>query len=345
MLQRIINNVFLRNLVVLVIFRSPDVLQRIAQKGRVDAVDIREHLWGWVAFFIYFIFHNRVLYEKLLLRKKYFLYVAVLLPTLFIWREGTSYLMWLATKTPAETTYAIPELKNGNVAFWAFIYWADIVYIYISFGVYLSFKYFTERTRLLQADNIRKELELKQLNAQLNPHFLFNALNNIYSHQLRSADSGELILKLGELMRYILDSSKKQTVPIAEELAFIENYIAFEKERLGDRCEVRYDAFVANSGFRVVPLILFNFIENAFKHGTTSISRTSVIINIEVLEEELKLSVENNAAVKEPATVTSGVGLENTGRRLALLYEGMHDLAIAHNDGIYKVSLTLKDAL
>src|ERR1043165_5916123 len=97
-LQRIVNNFFLRNLAILLIFRSPDVLQNIAEKGRVDAASIIDHLWGWVAFFIFFIFHNRVLYEKLLRRKKYILYIAFLFPSLILWREGTSYLMWLATK-------------------------------------------------------------------------------------------------------------------------------------------------------------------------------------------------------------------------------------------------------
>lgn len=339
MIQKIVNNVFLRNVAALLIFRSPDILQHIAARGKADLHEIWAIMWGWIAFFIYFIFHNRVLYEQFLRNKKYVPYALILLPTIFVWREGTSYLFWLSEPHPPGTHYQVRELKEHNAVYWAFIYWADIVYIYIALCVYLAFKHFTERARLLQTENIQKDMELKQLNAQLNPHFLFNALNNIYRYQLLNTDSKELILKLSELMRYILGSSKKRTVSLDEEIEFIENYIAFERERLGSRCTISYHSKVKESRLQVVPLILFNFIENAFKHGTNSMQTTTLFIDISADEKGVKMMVENDARPGRAAG--QGVGMENTRKRLDLLYQNAYQLDIREANEKYRVSLKL----
>lgn len=225
-----------------------------------------------------------------------------------------------------------------------FIYWADIIYIYISLGVYLAFKYFKERTLILQAENMQKELELKQLNEQLNPHFLFNALNNIYSHLLHESDNGkELILKLSELMRYVLDSSKKLTVSLADEIRFIENYIAFEKERLGGRCNVDCRIEVTSTRFNIVPLILFNFIENAFKHGTTSIKRSDISISIRADDSSLNLFIENT--IFNYQHQSTNTGLDNAKRRLELLYPEKYKLDIIEDNGKYTVRVEIDNII
>lgn len=343
-IQKIVNNFYLRNLAILVIFVSPDILQKVAMHNSVSAAVTSAKVYSLTAFFLYFVFHNSVLYEKLLRRKKYVLYVIVFLTTLFVWRESTSYFYWLLTKPQNETVYKIRELKEFNSVFWVFVYWADVVYIYIAFGVYLSFRYFNERARLLQVENIQKEMELKQLNEQLNPHFLFNALNNIYSHQLRpNGDARELILKLSELMRYILDNSKKNMVLLDDELMFIENYIAFEAERLGNRCSIDYSKETKGTSFYIVPLILFNFIENAFKHGTTSIHKSAIAIRIKADENVLQLFISNTIYHAPPSAAGMGVGMSNTNRRLELLYGGQYSLDITTDADKYNVCLKINN--
>jgi two-component system, LytTR family, sensor kinase len=341
--EKIIKNFYLRNIAALVIFISPDVLQSIAIHDKLGSMQIWAKVYSLSTFFVYFIFHNRVLYEHLLRKKKIFLYVPVFLLTLFFWRESTSYLFWLITKPKDAAGYQIRELKEFNAAFWLFIYWADIIYIYISLGVYLSFRYFNERARFLQIQHAQKELELKQLNEQLNPHFLFNALNNIYSHLLNeSGHANELILKLSELMRYVLDSSKKNTVTLGEEMKFIDNYIAFEKERTGNRTDIEYDASIENPQFKVVPLIMFNFIENAFKHSSRSIHRSCVAIKICADDDVLRLQVSNTI----PATnvlAAPGTGIDNTRRRLDILYHANYKLNISRSHDLFIVHLELKN--
>lgn len=344
MIQRIINNFYLRNLAVLFLFISPDILQDVADIKRLGLPYLVRDISGLTAFYVFFVFHNHILYEKIFLRKKYLLYALTFLITIFCWRESTSYLIWLVTKPPSETVYHIVELKDYNWIFWVFIYWADIIYIYISLGVYLAFKYFKERTLILQAENMQKELELKQLNEQLNPHFLFNALNNIYSHLLHEPGNGkELILKLSELMRYVLDSSKKVTVPLADELKFIENYIAFEIERLGERCNVDYRKEITTIRFNIVPLILFNFIENAFKHGTTSINRSNVSISIHADDGSLHLFIENTIFSNQ--NQSTNTGLNNAKRRLELLYPEKYILDIIQVNGKYTVCIEINNAV
>ncbi len=342
MYKKVLDNFYLRNIIACFLYISPDIFQDLADIEHVGWTGFAKDVTGHFLFFIFFVFHNKVLYEKLLARKKYLSYLLAFFVTMFLWRESTSYLMWLAMRSPSDTVYHIEELQKANWVFWIFIYWADLVYCWIALGVYLSFRYFRQRTELLEMDNVRKELEIKQLNEQLNPHFLFNALNNIYSHILRSTDSGkELVLKLSELMRYILDSSKKKYVSLDEELAFIEHYIAFEHERLGERCLIRYNKDINGQRFNIVPLILFNFIENAFKHGTASVKQSEVFIDIHANDKELRMTVKNN--IFNDNMVSTGTGLENASKRLSLLYPGRYALDIHKTQDTYNVELVIQN--
>jgi two-component system LytT family sensor kinase len=317
-------------------------LQSIAIHNGADRTDLPAKVYSYSSLYFYFVFHNAILYEKLFTTKRYITYVLVLLVTLFAWRESTSYFYWLMTRNPGESVYEIRELKQYNAALWVFIYWTNIIYVLFSLGVYLSFKYFKEHTRLLQVQNIQRELELKKLNEQLNPHFLFNALNNIYNHLLhQSSDGKELILKLSELMRYILDSSKKESVLLTDELMFIEHYIAFEKERLGDRCIVEYSKDVNITKFNIVPLILFNFIENAFKYGTTSVTTANIVIQVSANDNILRMFISNPVYPTSSFMSSTKTGMDNTTRRLDLVYADKYTLDVACTDDTYNVLLTI----
>ncbi len=342
MVKKIVDNFYLRNLAVLLIFLSPEILQSIAKNNGFNVTDVATKIVNYTEFFLYFIFHNRVLYEKFLRKRKYFLYIILLLPTMFIWRESTNYLYWLATRSPIEHIYQIRELKKYNVALWIFVYWADVVDIYISLGVYLAFIYFKKTEHFLAIENEKKELELKQLKQQLSPHFLFNALNNIYSYSLEHNNhSSELLLKLSELIRFIVANSAKQEITIKEEVDFIDNYITFEKERLGQRCVVNYHKNISNQNIKIAPFILFVFIENAFKHGTTAINRSVIDISIDATEQNIHLVICNPVhSVKN--TGSTNIGLANTRRRLELLYPGNYILHIIEENKQYKTDFLLK---
>jgi LytS/YehU family sensor histidine kinase len=225
---------------------------------------------------------------------------------------------------------------------WIAMFWVELIYCWGAMGVYLAYTYYRDRERLFRIEQEKKELELRQLNEQLNPHFLFNALNNIYSHLLPQPGPGkELILKLSELMRYVLDSNKKVKVPLGEEIAFIEHYIAFEQERLGKRCRVIYEKEAIADDACIIPLILFTFIENAFKHGTTVIKPSEIAIRIQTDGTQLHLFVRNEIHRKsQQSTLT---GLHNAGRRLELLYPEAYRLDISETKEHYTVNLELNN--
>lgn len=332
MIKKILDNFFLRNLAVFLILFSVQLgskgsfqLQWPITPGEVLMISIFQ-AWSYALY----VFHNLVLYRKVWMRKKYLLYAGLLLLTIFCYRNIYTWLLYLL----------IGQKVHLSLTSWLSLTWMDLIYIYLALGVYLSFTYSRERERLLQIENEKKELELKQLNEQLNPHFLFNALNNIYSYLLlESANGRELILKLSELMRYILDSSKKELVPVRDEILFIEHYLAFEHERFGDRCRIDYVREEPEGDPEIVPLILFTFIENAFKHGTTSMRQSTISIHLTVRNNKLSLHISNPA--HQAATVSTRIGLENTRRRLALLYPGRHRLDIRQTGELYNVSLDI----
>lgn len=277
-----------------------------------------------------FLVHNLVLYRYLLKQRRYVLYAIAVLSLLF-----------LTSRTYSGTRYLLyGEASNYPWQKWVAMYWVELIFYWAGLSVYLAYIYYRDRERLFQVEQEKKELELQQLNEQLNPHFLFNALNNIYSHLLTESSSGkELILKLSELMRYVLDSSKKKQVLLEEEIAFVEHYIAFQKERLGNRCQVYFDKNSLEKDVCVIPLVLFNFIENAFKYGTTTIKPTEIDIRIRVKEKQLELFVRNE--IHTSAKASTYTGLENTRRRLELLYPGQYVLDISEDDGHFMITLKL----
>lgn len=271
--------------------------------------------------------HNKVLIERFFLRKKIKLYILFLL---------CSYLAYL----PFYFFFNAPYDPEVGAVLTAVMSLTAVKLL--GLGLYFIVRYVSERERFYKASINAKELEMEILKGQLNPHFLFNALNNIYSYLITESNNGqELILKLSELMRYILDSNRKQTVMLWEELHFIENYMAFEKERLGARCEIVYKAAVDNEKVKIAPLILFTFIENSFKHGTLSIQKSVIEINIVYAKGKLEMKVTNPVSTIEIDSTRTG--LRNASRRLELLYPESHNLMIERDEKKFTVNLKIKD--
>lgn len=328
-IRKIAGSFLLRNLIIFLLLLSsntgiPLALGQMTPKVMLIEAILLTNSYGS------FLLHNMVLYRYLLKPGRYILYALSVVALLMISSQLYSGMKLLLYHE--ETHY--PWQK------WIAMYWVELIYYWSSLCVYLAYIYYRDRERLFQVEQEKKELELRQLNEQLNPHFLFNALNNIYSHLLTQSGPGkELILKLSELMRYVLDSSKKSQVVLHEEVGFIEHYIAFEKERLGDRCTVVYKKDIRSEEACIIPLILFSFVENAFKHGTATMRASEIQITINADKDQLHIFVCN--AVHKTDKASTHTGLENTRRRLELLYPGQHELEIRNEAGTYSVNLKL----
>jgi LytS/YehU family sensor histidine kinase len=199
-------------------------------------------------------------------------------------------------------------------------------------------------TRAEQSEN-----ELKLLQSQLSPHFLFNTLNNLYGLALTKHDQlPALLLKLSDLLRYSVYDAKESLVPLKDELAYIRDYIAFERIRIGDK--LSEDIFIEevnDTNIRIAPLLLIVFVENAFKHSKNSAEeKIRITITIKTWAGFILVSVGNSKSGSSETSGLlkneSGLGLENVKKRLELQYHGEYDLDIQEGETFYQVNLKLK---
>jgi hypothetical protein len=191
-----------------------------------------------------------------------------------------------------------------------------------------------------------KEAELKLLKAQVHPHFLFNTLNNLYGLTLEKSDEAPgLVLRLSEILDYILYRCVEQRVLLSEEISNLKNYIEIEKIRYSEKLEL-HQIFPENcKNFKIAPLILLPFVENAFKHGVSNFPGNAFVkINVLLVEESLIVLIVNsrNPLKNKNNSHAKGIGLNNVRKRLELVYPEKYILALEEKPETYSVNLTLQ---
>lgn len=203
----------------------------------------------------------------------------------------------------------------------------------------------TLENKILQAQLQIKEQELKFLKMQIHPHFLFNSLNTIYGFALtKKEEAPEMILKLSNLLDYILYQVEKPTVNLQDEVNHLEDYISLEKMRFHDTLEVRFNKNISEDTIQVAPMLLIPFLENSFKHGKIIEGKLKVKLLLELINNELIFEIENTTDKAE--TKNSGIGIENIQKRLEMLYPNAYSLQIKNQENQFNVKLKIKiDAL
>lgn len=187
----------------------------------------------------------------------------------------------------------------------------------------------------------KKDMELQFLKSQLNPHFLFNSLNNIYSLAYQKSDkTADAILKLSEIMRYMIYESNDSWVALSKEVEYVQSYIELQKLRFKDGAAVELTLNGEIDNQHVVPLILISFVENAFKHGVANDPEDPIRINIIANQKILHFSITNKKS-KTNKDAMGGVGLNNVERRLQLLYPDRYKLNIVNSATHYTSELML----
>ena len=235
---------------------------------------------------------------------------------------------------------SIPErLTSFKLIFreFSFITYPIIILGFISFN--------RKQQRLLKVEEEKKSMELKVLKNQLNPHFLFNTLNNLYALTLKKDDKApEIIAKLSEILDFVLYRCNDDFVCIKKEINLLENYIALEKLRYNEnRLDISFTKGIHEDS-KISPLILLTFVENAFKHGVINETEKAVIrMNLETKKQQIIFSIENTKPQNETARRSdkSQIGLENVQKQLDLLYPKKHYLEIVENKKRFLVKLTL----
>jgi two-component system, LytTR family, sensor kinase len=227
-------------------------------------------------------------------------------------------------------------------------YASDILYIifYSAFAILLRMivRWYNEKKAADEKMIQDHKFELELLKAQLNPHFFFNTLNNIYSLVYKKSDEAPAaLMKMSDIMRYMLYESKAEKVPLEKELEYLEDYIELQRLRFTDPGFIEYSVSGETTGHHIPPMMLLSFVENAFKHGKKRVSNPGIVIRVAATEKQLVFSVVNHI-IENPAIEThghSGIGLKNIKRRLELLYPDSHDLTIVTRDNMYTVNLNI----
>ena len=187
-----------------------------------------------------------------------------------------------------------------------------------------------------------KSQELNYLKKQIHPHFLFNTLNTIYGFALKqSKDTPEIILKLSNLLDYILYQVNKPQASLEEEILHIKEYIDLEKIRFQDTLKVSFESSEISSEKQIAPMLLIPFVENAFKHGNLINGFLQIKIKLNLIGDELHFEIQNTFLKDNTQTIKEGLGLINIKKRLDLLYKNNHQLNIEQSNQFYKVNLII----
>lgn len=203
----------------------------------------------------------------------------------------------------------------------------------------------TERdSRRIRRETMQSELRF--LKSQINPHFLFNTLNSLYALTIRKSDlAPEIVLRLADMMRYMLYECNEKWVPLQREITYVENYLELERLRHGERADVRMEVQGDAGDRRIAPLLFIPFLENSFKHGLArSFSKGFVHVVLVVRGDNLRFSISNSKPDQLPhpeATRFGGIGLSNVRKRLDLLYPGRYHLSIENEPTLFRVTLEL----
>lgn len=217
------------------------------------------------------------------------------------------------------------------------------IVVFIGFLRFVS-DWFEFEAAKKEVENQTLVAELNFLRAQVNPHFLFNTLNNLYYLAYsKSPNTTEVISKLSQVMRYMIYEANHPKVLLAKEIEYMDNYIALEKLRLSDQAAINFKVTGDVSAAEIVPLILITFLENAFKHGVSSTNDSAwVKVGINVKGNVLDYSVENSkSSAAGTLTEKSGIGLVNVRRRLDLLYPNKYELDVSDEKDRYYIHLKL----
>ena len=208
-------------------------------------------------------------------------------------------------------------------------------------------KWFQQQQDSLALEKSSMQSELKFLKSQINPHFLFNTLNNLYALTLKKSDKApDIVIKLSEMMRYMLYECNEKRVPLRKEINYIKNYLDLEKLRQGDRSNITFECTGDIQDQRIAPLMFIPFLENSFKHGVNSrIQDGFVHISIKVNKNELICDISNSKPPPIPnpgVRKVGGIGLMNVKRRLNLIYPNGYNLEIKNLPTEYNVHLELE---
>ncbi|WP_019976113.1 sensor histidine kinase [Empedobacter brevis] len=300
-------------------------------------------------------FFKRMLFENIFLLGFFLVNYFVLIPKLYFKKHYLFYIIILILLFLI--VYKVPEwIFHGNkIPFKRpnfdrfesrkpprfFMVWSPKV---IMFCMMTIVSLFIRQNKRYQEIKSEKQLsEIAYLRAQINPHFLFNTLNNIYALTLQKSDAAsDAVMKLSKMMRFVVSDSSKEQVPLQQDLDYIKNYLQLQKLRLTNENSIVFEVMGNPSALRISPLLLINFIENAFKYGVIDQENVPIVISISIEQKTVVLRVKNTISKEiDKETVKSEIGLKNTRKRLDYMYANRYQLTMKETETEFFVELKI----
>ncbi len=289
-----------------------------------------------------------VLMPKLAFKKKYFTYIVATLSTIFLMvvlKFNLTYYL-ISTNVWPE----VREIDRITINYIIDMMIGEIYVITFVTAIKITMDFLQENQRVANLEKAQLETELLFLKTQISPHFFFNTLNNIYSLAVvQSKKTPKIILKLSELMRYLLYETKGKKQSLQNEILCIQNYLDLERVRHNDELEIEMSISGDIQGKKIAPILLLSFVENAFKHGVRkNIGEVKITIDFEIKKDWLYFTI-TNPLPKQPENKENisdqygGIGLENVKKRLELGYQPSdYKLIMRNKNGMFVVKLKIK---
>jgi two-component system LytT family sensor kinase len=291
-----------------------------------------------VCLVFFFYIHNQYLFERFILKGEpsgYFTYTVIIIFS-FVFVFGISYIIrsqLLRTFSLFERPLEIRDVIRS--AMWFFLV------LFAGVGVKLSELWRQAERRARDIENEHLRTELSFLHMQINPHFLFNSLNTIYGMSLKKSDNApKAVLKLSQLLRYMIEETGHDMVPLEQEVTYLNNFIELQKMRSGPSLTVTFNVDGDINGANIAPMLLLPFVENAFKYGLNNSMESPIQIDLDVNKERIAFAVINRK-FENMERHSSGIGIPNVERRLQLLYPDKHELIIQDRGDTYFVKLKI----
>ncbi len=285
-----------------------------------------------VSLFIIIFYSNYLFFIPILLSKRKFIFytlaIIISISFLVLFNHIASSIILPDIAAPNTHNY---RFKGSLVFFSTFL-------IAISTSIKVTQNWYENEKQKNIIKNEKLNSELSFLKSQINPHFLFNTLNNIYSLANRKSEhTPNAIIKLSHLMRYMLDDAKKETVELSKEINYLSDYIELQKLRMADKSKIKFNVIGDGIKKEIEPMLLIPFVENAFKHGDIFSDDAKIDILLKIEQTKMLFKVENkiDRSQKTKNDKGSGIGLNNLKKRLELLYPEKHRFTTEIKDDIF----------
>lgn len=311
----------------------PSLGEKAVEKAEPALVHVR-YVLNSLIYIIFFYINALLLVTKFMYKAKHGQYTGIVTVAFVIVLALTWFLF-----------FVLMDMKGFNLN-------RHILFNFFFFLFFLAastaFALITERakaerlSRERENENLKTELSL--LRSQASPHFMFNVLNNMVALARKKSDLLEpSLMKFSSLMRYMLYEADEEKVPLEKEMEYLQSYIDLQQQRFGNNVKLNVSFHKPDRHYEIEPMLLIPFVENAFKHGTGIIEDAQINIELKAANNMLSFSVENkyNPASIELKDKTSGIGLNNVKRRLALLYEKKQQLSITKNNNWFTILLNI----